>query len=137
MKRTTSQWRSVSSATPFCAAIASAIRSFHWCASMRKPSPSTSTGASAIRVVVMSSSFSGGNRGALLACRRHRGADPGDLAAGQEGVPVDPLEGELAEVVEPRLLQEREPESRRKVAGQRLDVVVEVDQQRLWKPVSM
>ena len=46
-------------------------------------------------------------------------------------MPVDPLERELAEVVEPRLAQQRQPERGGEVAGQRLGLVVEVDQQRL------
>ena len=46
----------------------------------------------------------------LLAGGRHRRADAGDLASGQQRVPVDPLERELAEVVEPRLAQQRQPE---------------------------
>jgi hypothetical protein len=56
MNLTTSQCLSVSSGTPFSAAIASAICSFHCSGVVRKPSASTSTGASAIRVMVISSS---------------------------------------------------------------------------------
>jgi hypothetical protein len=39
---------------PFSAAIASAIGSFHCSGLVRKPSESTSTGASAINVIVIS-----------------------------------------------------------------------------------
>src|SRR6266498_5021785 len=110
MKRTTSQCRSVSSVTPFSAAIAFAIGSFHCSGLVRKPSGSTSTGASAIRVMVIVGLLcSGVDGGLLLAGGRHLGADAGDLAAGQECVPVDPLECELAEVVEPRFTQQRQP----------------------------
>src|SRR5512132_2002898 len=103
MKNTTSQWRSVSSGTPFSSAIASAIVSFHCSGFVMKPSPSTSTGASAISVMVISFLLSGGGGGrcAFLAASRHRRADARDIASGQQGVPVDPLEQELAEVVEP------------------------------------
>src|SRR5581483_2885200 len=110
MKRTTSQWRSVSSGMPLPAAIASAICSFHCSASVRNPSASTSTGASAIRGVVMSCLLSAVNGDPLL----------------------DPLEGELAEVIQARLAQQgKRAESGREPAGQRLGLVVEVDQQRL------
>ena len=60
--------------------------------------------------------------------------EPGEVAAGEQGVPVHGLEQQLAEVVEPRLLQERQANLRGVVAGQRLGVVVEVDQQRLVEP---
>src|SRR5438094_4428481 len=103
MKRTTSQCRSLSSGTPFSAAIAWAICSFHCSGSVRKPSGSRSAGASAIRVMVISFPLvSGVDVCGLLAGGRHCGPDAGDLAAGQEGVPVGPLEHQLAEVVEPR-----------------------------------
>src|SRR5581483_512495 len=132
MKRTTSQWRSVSSGMPLPAAIASAICSFHCSASVRNPSASTSTGASAIRGVVMSCLLSAVNGDPLLAGRGHRRSDAGDVAAAEEGVPVDPLEGELAEVIQARLAQQgKRAESGREPAGQRLGLVVEVDQQRL------
>src|SRR5437868_479245 len=102
MNLTTSQCLSVSPVMPFSAAIACAICSLHCSGVVRKPSASTSTGASAIRVVVIVGLLcSGVNWGLLLSGGRHLGADAGDLAAGQERVPVDPLEGELAEVVEP------------------------------------
>ena len=71
-----------------------------------------------------------GTGGVLLAGARHGRADAGDLASRQERVPVDPLERELAEVVEPRLAQQRQPEHGWEVAGQRLGLVVEVDQER-------
>src|SRR5215218_3083460 len=108
MNLTTSQWRSVSSAIPFSRAIASAICSFHWSGLVRKPSASTSTGASAIRVIVISSSLLRVNKGVFLAGGRHPGTDPGQVAAGKQGVPVDPLEHELPEVIETRLAQERQ-----------------------------
>src|SRR6266487_5287934 len=106
MNLTTSQCRSLSSAIPFSAAIARAICSFHCSGLVRKPSASTSTGASAIKVMVMVFLLASGvNGGALLAGRRHRGPDAGNLAAGQERVPVDPLEHQLTEVVEARFAQ--------------------------------
>ena len=61
--------------------------------------------------------LSGVNRGSLLAGGRHRRPDAGNLAAGQQGMPVDPLERELAQVVEPRLTQQRQPERGGEVAG--------------------
>src|SRR6266487_5108703 len=131
MNLTTSQWRSVSAAMPFSRAICSASRSFHCCGSVRKPSASTSTLVSAIIVAVISSSLARVGRDRLLAGGGHRRADAGQLAPGQERVPVDPLERELAQVVEPRLAQQRQPEHGWKVAGQRLGLVIEVDQQRL------
>lgn len=67
----------------------------------------------------------------VLAVLGHRRADAGQLPAGQQAVPVQPLEGELAEVVGVRLLQQRQADGGREVAGQRLGVVVEVDEQGL------
>ena len=74
---------------------------------MRKPSASISTGASAIRVMVIFVLLVRLVRVRFLPavgiagrCRH--------VAAGQQGVPVDPLEGELAQVVEPRLPQQRQ-----------------------------
>src|SRR5215510_3862938 len=100
MKRTTSQWRSVSPGMPLSRAIASAIVSFHCSGLVMKPSESTSTGASAIRVMVISLLLSRGDRRLLLAALRHRWPDAGDVASGQQGVPVDPLEQQLAQVVQ-------------------------------------
>src|SRR3990172_10076108 len=80
----------------------------------------------------MSSSSSRVRRDVPLARRRHGRADPGDLAPGEERVPVEPLEHELPEVVEARLPQKRKRSRlRREAAGQRLGGVVEVDQQGL------
>src|SRR5512134_2031698 len=130
MKRTTSQWRSVSSGMSLARAIDSAIDSFHCSGWSRNPSWSTSIGASAISVVVIAVPPSSGIDGfALLARGRHRRSDSRDLAAREQRVPVGPLEHELPEVVQPRLAQEREAERGREVAGQRLGLVVEVDQQ--------
>src|SRR6266705_896544 len=131
MKRTTSQWRSVSSAMPFSAAIAAAICSFHCSGCVKKPSASTSTGASAIRVIVMSLLLSSGvGRGHSLAGSRHRRAKARKIAPRQECVPVDRLEQQLAEVIEPGFAEQRQPDRGREVTGQRLGLVVEVDQQR-------
>ena len=44
----------------------------------------------------------------VLAGGGHGRADAGDVAAGQQAVPVEPLEHQLAEVVEPRLLEQRQ-----------------------------
>src|SRR6266496_5659344 len=128
MNLTTSQWRSLSSAMPFSRAICSASRSFHCCGSVRKPSASTSTLVSAIMVAVILSSLACVGGDALLAGGWHRRAEAGDLPPRQQRVPVDPLEHQFAEVVEPGLAQQRQ---RAEVAGQRLGLVVEVDQQRL------
>src|SRR6266498_1896908 len=93
MNLTTCQCRSVSSGMPFSVAIDWAICSFHCSGFVMKPSASTSTGASAIRVMVISFLLDlGVDRRALLAGGRHRRADARDLAAGQQRVPVDPLE---------------------------------------------
>src|SRR5262245_39900942 len=111
MKRTTSQWRSVSSGMPFSRAIASAICSFHCSGSVRKPSASTSTGASAMSVMVIFFLLSGRDGDVLLAPHWHGWPDSGDLPAGEQRMPVGPLEGELPEVVEPRLAKKRQPEN--------------------------
>src|SRR6266508_5493004 len=126
MNLTTSQWRSVSSGMPFSRAICSASRSFHCSGSVRKPSASTSMLVSAIIVAVMSSSLARVDWNVLLAEGRQRRAEAGDLPPRQQRVPVDPLEHQFAEVVEPRLAQQRQ---RAEVARQRLGLVVEVDQQ--------
>src|SRR6266542_3018922 len=108
MKLTTSQCRSVSSAMPFLRAICAASRSFHCCGLVRKPSASTSTLVSVIIVAVMSSSLARVGWDVFLAGGRHRRAEAGDLPPGQERVPVDPLEHQLAEVVKARLTQQRQ-----------------------------
>src|SRR5438874_12850787 len=128
MNSTTSRWRGESSAMPLSRAIAAAISSFHWSACVRNPSASTSTGRSAISAVVISSSSSGGV-GKSLAGRRHRRAESRELAPREQRVPVDRLEEQLPEVVEPRLAQERQrSRGGREAARERLGVVVEVDQ---------
>src|SRR6266545_5306341 len=129
MNLTTSQWRSLSSGMPF----SRAIRSFHSCVSVRKPSASMSTLVSAIIVAVISSSLARVGRDMFLAGGWHRGSEAGDFPPRQQCVPVDPLEQQLAEVVEPRLAQQRQPECGGEVAGERLGLVVEVDQQRLME----
>src|SRR6266571_3915409 len=108
MNLTTSQWRSVSSGTPFSRAICSASCSFHCSGLVRKPSLSTSTLVSAIRVAVISSSLARVRVNVLLAGAWHCRPQAGDLASREQCVPVDPLEHQLAEVVEPRLAQERQ-----------------------------
>jgi len=57
-------------------------------------------------------------------------ADAGDVAAGQQAVPVQGLEGQLAEVVQAGRPQQREAERAGVMPAQRLGVVVEVDEQR-------
>src|ERR1019366_501338 len=64
-----------------------------------------------------------------LAAGGHGLADSGDVAAGKQAVPVELLEGELAEVVHAGLPQQGQAEAARVVAGERFGVVVEVDQQ--------
>src|SRR5947208_4135241 len=111
MNMMTIQCRSVSSTMPLSPAIAWAICSFHCAGVVRKPSASTSTGELAIRVmVIVLSPCSGADWGAFLACGWHRRADTWDLPAGQQGVPVDPLEHQLAQVVESRFAQQRQSE---------------------------
>src|SRR4029453_10603580 len=128
MNLTTSQWRSLSSAMPFARAICSASRSFHCCGSVRKPSASPSTLGSAVIVAVILSSLARVGGGALLAGGWHRRAEAGNLPSRQQRVPVDPLEHQFAEMVEPGPRARRQ---RSEVAGQRFGLVVEVDQQRL------
>src|SRR5579862_5845359 len=76
--------------------------------------------------------FLGSSRRArhVLAARRHRRAKRGHVEPWEQYVPVKRLERELAEVVEPRLFEERESHGSGKVPGDGLGVVVEVDQQR-------
>src|SRR6266516_4689654 len=105
MNLTTSQCRSLNAGMPFSLAICSASCSFHCCGSVRKPSASTSTLVSAIIVVVISSSLARVGRGVFYAGGRHRRAEAGDRAPRQQCVPVDPLEHQLAEAVEPGLAQ--------------------------------
>ena len=77
----------------------------------------------------------------IAAWRLPRGAGwnceltPGYVVPRQQHVPVERLEGELGEVVEPRLGQQRKRAEVRlgEAARQRLGLVVEVDQQRLVK----
>ena len=58
-----------------------------------------------------------GRGSTVLAGGRHRRADAGDVAAGQQDVPVEPLEHQLAEVVQPRLLQQRQADPAGKCPG--------------------
>src|SRR6187549_1079825 len=133
MKLTTSQWRGVSSAIPLSRAIAAAICSSQSSVCVRNPSASTSTGLSAISAVVISSSCSG-RVAEPLPGARHRRPEAGNLAAGEQRVPVDRLEEQLAEVVEVRLAEQRQwADDGREAARQRFGVVVEVDQECLVK----
>src|SRR6266498_3555180 len=104
MNLTTSQWRSLSSGMPLSRAISSASRSFHCCGSVRKPSGSASTLVLAIIVAVISSSLARVGWDLLLAGCRHRLPEARDLPPWQQRVPVDPLEHQFAEVVEPRFV---------------------------------
>src|SRR5665213_4567185 len=70
----------------------------------------------------------------VLASSRHGRANTGKVPTGQEAVPVEGLEHQLAQVVEARLLEKRQPHRGRVVPGQRLGVVVEVDEERLAEP---
>src|SRR5215472_10897523 len=65
---------------------------------------------------------------------RHAGAEAGNVPAGQQYVPVELLEAELAEMVQPGLFQQRQTGPAREPAGNRLGVVVVVDEQRLAVP---
>src|SRR4249920_1819182 len=132
MNRTTSQWRSVSTGIPLARAIWPAIRSFHCPGSVTKPSASSSTLVSAITAVVISSSSWRRHGSVLLARGRHLRPEPGNLPPLQEDMPVDPLEHQLAQVVESRLAQERKRSDRSREAPRKgFGVVVEVDQQSL------
>src|SRR5438876_12069976 len=108
MKLTTSQWRAVNTGMRISCAISCAIWSFHCCGSVRKPSASTSTLVSAIIVAVISFSLARVDWNLFLAEGWHRRAEAGDLPPGQQRVPVDPLEHQLAQVVEPGLAQQRQ-----------------------------
>ena len=108
------------------------MASVHWSGSVKNPSSLRSTSTPATVAVGM---VSPPRRVRAGACRRWAWSSrAGEVAAGQQAVPVDRLEQELAEVVEPRLLQQRQADLGRVVAGQRLGVVVEVDEQRLVEP---
>src|SRR5215472_12325480 len=61
-------------------------------------------------------------------------AEAGNVSAGQQHVPVELLEAELAEMVQPGLFQQRQTGPAREPAGNRLGVVVVVDEQRLAVP---
>jgi hypothetical protein len=69
---------------------------------------------------------SGGNP---LPGQRHVVADKGDGPGAQQNVPVNPLEGHLAPVVDPRFAQQVEwPKAReRKLARYRLETIIEIE----------
>src|SRR5438067_937839 len=104
MNRITCQCALVSSSIPSRRANSGAIASVHCSGWTKNPSLLSST-AVASNVVVDMSLLSDGNR--LLAARGHHGPDPGDVPARQQSVPIDGLEQQLAEVVEPRLFEQR------------------------------
>src|SRR5215472_15975239 len=58
-------------------------------------------------------------------------AQAGNVPARQQHVPVELLESELAEVVEAGLLQQRQADGPREPPGDRLGLVVVVDEERL------
>src|SRR5215831_253137 len=139
MKRMTIQWRSFRSGIPLWRAISSARSSLHCSGFCRKPSASTSIEAPRIICAGMSGLLLG-QRGGWLGCggcrvgcepfarEGHARRDPRKAVSREHQVPVDPPERELAEVVEPGLLQQRQrPENEGEPAGHRLDGVVEVD----------
>ena len=118
---------------PSALAISTAISRVHWFGSTKKPfvvqlDADAGVGGGAHTGALFS--FDDGF-GMVFAVFGHVGADAGDVAALQQGVPVEPLEHQLAEVVHAALLQQRHADAGGEVAGQRLGVVVEVDQQRL------
>src|SRR5579864_5068866 len=129
MKRMTFQCASVSSSMPSRRARSGAISSVHCSGWTKKPSSLSSTTEVAMVNVDTSDLLVGWAGDPRLAGRGHRRADPRDVTAGQEAVPVEPLEHQLAEVVERGLLEQRETGGDREVAGKRLCVVVEVDEQ--------
>src|SRR5579859_1308441 len=123
----TCQCCAVSSPTPASLAICGAISSVHCAGSSRNPSSLTVTSWPAYVLVGISVPLPCD----VLAGDRHPARHARYLPAGQQDVPVEPAEGELAEVVEPGLTQQRQPDPAREPARQRLGVVVEVDEQRL------
>src|SRR4051794_29171011 len=129
----TFQWRSVSGASSTSSAIASATAGLHWELSSRNPSGLTSTWCPSYVRVVMACLLSGrwqGFRG-MLAPHGHAGGDR-QRPAGEQGVPVDRPEGQLPPVIEAALAEQRQRADPRdgEMPRQRLDVVVEIDQQR-------
>ena len=108
------------------------MASVHCSGSVKKPSSLRSTAVPAMVVVDMVSPPWW--PGVCLPAVGMVGAEAGEVAAGQQAVPVDGLEQQLAEVVEPGLLEQRQPDRGRVVAGERFGVVVEVDEQGLVEP---
>src|SRR4051794_37345301 len=113
MKWMTSQCRSVSSSMPSARASSTAIVSFQSCGFSKKPSSLMATVVPSRVAVGMvfaprcSVSVGCDRVPQVLARDRHVGRDAGDVTAWEQDVPVEPLEHQLAEVVEARLLEER------------------------------
>src|SRR6187200_1519778 len=124
------QCASVSS-RPMALASWGASASSHWEGWVRKPSSLTSTSWPAMVVVLMVRASPLVLLG-VFAGHRHAGGKR-DGAAREQGVPVDVPERELADVVGVRLPQQlhRADLPEWEVAGQRLGLVVEVEQQGL------
>src|ERR1019366_943473 len=109
MNLMTCQCRSVSGPIPAAWAICGAISSVHSSGCSKNPSSLTATVWPAYVAVVMGVSSSrlcapgavSRSHRRVLAALGHWRAHAGDVPSGQQAVPVEPLEPELAEVVEP------------------------------------
>src|SRR5450759_5827826 len=140
---------------PICFASSAPSASSHSSYTVRKPSSSTWISRSRSVVTGISLPFcvdagvewcgwsgAGGGRCAArgrsgvlrryLPLHRHVRGDR-QVAAAEQDVPVHPAERELAQVVQPALLEQRHrtDDSERALAGERLRLVVEVDQHAL------
>src|SRR4249919_2282413 len=90
-------------------AISTAISGVQTAGSSRNPSESTLTTVSAMVAVGISSlRWWCGGLDRVLAGHRHLAGNARDVAAGQQQVPIEPLEHQLADVVQVRLLEQRE-----------------------------
>src|ERR1022692_844331 len=115
---------------PSCSASAGTMASLHCDGSKKKPSSlrATSTSSMVATAICVPSMRPSGDL--VFAGGRHVRCDAGDGVTRQQRVPVEPLEHQLAQVVQVRFLQQRQANPGGKVTGQRLGVVVEVDEHR-------
>src|ERR1019366_5786691 len=118
---------------PSCAASAGTMASLHCDGSRKKPSLLRATSTSSMVATAMCVPSRRPSGDLVFAGGRHVRCDAGDGVTRQQRVPVEPLEHQLAEVVEVRFLQERQADPGRKVTGQRFGVVVKVDEHCLAK----
>src|ERR1700680_953428 len=128
MKRMICQCRSVRSMMPSNMASAGTMASVHCSGSKKNPSSLRAMSVrSTVAVVILFSSL-GSNRYIVFACDRHVRRNARDRVTWQERVPVEPLKHQLAEVIEMRLFQQRQANPGWVMSGQRLGLVVEIDQ---------